>query len=141
MLPVRRAFVAKRAAAVHVQAAERGRVARKNYAELKRRNAAAIKLQARYRGHLARMDYVRTLRAVLVLQIAIRRWQLRRRLAAREAERAAREAEAAKAAAAAAAARAAEEAAAEDARRKERASFTAIKVRLPPTCFFRRLLF
>jgi hypothetical protein len=136
MLPVRRAFVAKRGAAVRIQTAERGRVARREFAELKRRHAAATQLQARYRGHRVRLDYLRTLRAVLVLQIAFRRWQVARRVAARAAERAAHEAELAKAAAATAAARAAEEAAAEDARRKERASFTAIKVRshLATTC-------
>ena len=132
MLPVRRNFVAKRCAAVQIQAAERGRVARRDFAELKRRHAAATQLQARYRGHRARVDYLRTLRAVLVLQIAFRRWQVARRVAARASERAAREAELAKVAAAEAAARAAEEAVAEEAQRKERASFTAIKARIRP---------
>ncbi len=132
MLPVRRDFVAKRGAAVQIQAAERGRVARRDFAELKRRHAAATQLQARYRGHRARVDYLRTLRAVLVLQIAFRRWQVARRVAARASERAAREAELAKVAAAEAAARAAEEAVAEEAQRKERASFTAIKARIRP---------
>lgn len=76
MLPVRRAFVAARAASVRIQAAERGRVARRDFAELKRRHAAATRVQTRYRGHRARVDYLRTLRAVLVLQIAFRRWQV-----------------------------------------------------------------
>lgn len=76
MLPVRRAFVAARAASVQIQAAERGRVARRDFAELKRRHAAATRVQTRYRGHRARVDYLRTLRAVLVLQIAFRRWQV-----------------------------------------------------------------
>ena len=76
MLPVRRAFVAARTATVRIQAAERGRVARRDFAELKRCHAAATRVQTRYRGHRARVDYLRTLRAVLVLQIAFRRWQV-----------------------------------------------------------------
>jgi hypothetical protein len=115
---------------VRIQTAERGRVARRQFAELKRRNAAAIRLQAWARGHQQRVRYLRVLRAVLVLQIAVRRWQLSKRMAIREAERRAREAEQAKLAAAEAAKHAAEEASAKEARRKERASFAAIKARL-----------
>lgn len=134
MLPVRRAFLRARAASVKIQAAERGRVARREYKELKRRNAAAIRLQAWTRGHQQRVRYLRVLRVTLVLQIAVRRYQLAKRVAAREAERKAREAALVKVAEAEAAQRAAKEAAAEEVRRKERASFATIKVCLPSSC-------
>lgn len=45
MLPVRRRFLQQRRAAIMLQAAERGRRARKDYIELKTRHRAAIKVQ------------------------------------------------------------------------------------------------
>ena len=45
MLPVRRQFLRTRRAAIRLQAGERGRKARKDFKELKRRHRAAIKIQ------------------------------------------------------------------------------------------------
>ena len=45
MLPVRRQFLQTRRAAVRLQAGERGRKARKDFKELKRRHRDAIKIQ------------------------------------------------------------------------------------------------
>ncbi len=74
------------------------------------------------------MAYLHVMAAVLTIQIALRRWQLDRRVSARTAERRSREARTAAAARAEAARDAAEQAAVEEKQRQERASFAAIKV-------------
>ena len=45
MLPVRRAFLEVRAAAVTIQAASRGRVARREYIQMRTRHRAALRVQ------------------------------------------------------------------------------------------------
>ncbi len=72
------------------------------------------------------------LAAVLTIQIALRRWQVNRRVFARTAERRSREARTAAAAQAEAERDAAERAAIEEKQRHERASFAAIKVSCVP---------
>jgi hypothetical protein len=136
MLPVRRAFLEVRAAAVTIQAASRGRVARRDFIELRTRHRAALRLQAGVRGHQARQSYAATRHATRTLQAAWRRRALERRVLARSSDRVQREAAAEKVAAREAATRAAELAAADeaarrerDAARKERAAFASIKVR------------
>lgn len=86
------------------------------------------------RGYQQRMAYMHVMAAVLTIQIALRRWQLNRRVSARTAERRTREARSAAAAATEAQQAAAKQAAAEEKQRKERASFTAIKVSVTPAC-------
>ena len=89
-------------------------------------------LQAAVRGHYHRMAYLHVMAAVLTIQIALRRWQLNRRVSLRTAERQSREARAASVARAEAERDAAERAAIEDKQRQERASFAAIKVSCTP---------
>ena len=79
------------------------------------------------RGHQQRMAYMHTLAAVLTIQIALRRWQLNRRVSVRATERRGRETRAAAAAAAEAETAAMERAAVEEKQRQERANFAAIK--------------
>ena len=79
------------------------------------------------RGHQQRMAYMHALAAVLTIQIALRRWQLNRRVSARATERHGREARAAATAAAEAEKAATDLAAVEEKQRQERANFAAIK--------------
>ncbi len=79
------------------------------------------------RGYQQRMAYMHTLAAVLTIQIALRRWQLNRRVSVRATERRGRETRAAAAAAAEAEKAATERAAVEEKQRQERANFAAIK--------------
>ena len=93
----------------------------------KARLSMACCAQAAVRGHQQRMAYMHTLAAVLTIQIALRRWQLNRRVSARATERRGRETCAAAAAAAEAEKAATERAAVEEKQRQERANFAAIK--------------
>lgn len=74
------------------------------------------------------MAYLHAMAAVLTVQIALRRWQLNRRVSTRTAERVSREARVAAATRAEAERDAAERAAIDEKQRHERASFAAIKV-------------
>ncbi|MBN3323059.1 MYO5B protein, partial [Atractosteus spatula] len=91
MVQVRRLYLQLRSAAVTIQAAVRGALARRAYRQLVAHCAATV-LQARVRGWLARRGFLRMRQAVLCLQccyrqLCARRELRRRRAAARSVER------------------------------------------------------
>uniref|UniRef100_A0A061S4R7 Myosin-1-like isoform x1 n=1 Tax=Tetraselmis sp. GSL018 TaxID=582737 RepID=A0A061S4R7_9CHLO len=89
----RLAFLALRRAAVRVQAARRGTLARRAYAELLRQHRAAAAIARRWHAYLERRSFRRSVRAVWTIQMAFRRHRLRLRLAARREETLRRDAE------------------------------------------------
>lgn len=99
MVVCRRAFLHKKAAATRIQSHARGQKARADFKVLLQRHQAAKVIQAGARGAAARRKYRRTCEAIVSLQVGLRRWQLSKRLAARQAIRRQQEAEEAAAAA------------------------------------------
>lgn len=85
----RAAYLRTRVVAVLCAARWKGIAARRAYAELKRQWYAATAVQAATRGLLARKAYSADRAAVVVAQLAVRRWVLRRKWAAQAAKRAA----------------------------------------------------
>ncbi|WIA33590.1 hypothetical protein OEZ86_006714 [Tetradesmus obliquus] len=112
MFFARKRFQQHRAAALLLQSAWRGRVARLQFAKDLREHKAAVCIQRHYRGGVQRAEYKKVHRAVTVFQAAERSRQLNKRVAARLAARRKREAA---------------EAAAEAARREAEEGFLALK--------------
>eukprot|EP00854_Cymbomonas_tetramitiformis_P001340 gene1340-1938_t len=70
--------------ALCIQSMRRGSVARREYAEIKRQWHAIIISQAIYKMSCARKDFTATKRATMLVQMAVRRWCLRRKWATLE---------------------------------------------------------
>lgn len=82
----RKRFVAQRRAATIIGAHRKGLVARRRYATDIKEHRAAVTIQSGARGMLARTEAARRTAAIIVIQVACKRWHLRRRCAAREAD-------------------------------------------------------
>jgi Myosin head (motor domain)/IQ calmodulin-binding motif len=82
----RKRFLALRSAATTIAAVRRGLVARRDYAVAIREHRAARTIQTGTRGMLARREAARRRAATTTIQLAVKRWQLRRRCEAREAD-------------------------------------------------------
>ena len=77
MAKQRRAFLRLRHAAVVLQSHWRGRQGRLLFVEMQRQHSAAVAIQAVARGFMQRQRYLGVLQAVVCIQMAWRRWQVR----------------------------------------------------------------
>jgi hypothetical protein len=82
----RKRFVAQRKAATIIGAHRKGLVQRRRYATDIKEHRAAVMIQSGVRGKIARTEAARRAAAIIVIQVAFKRWHLRRRCAAREAD-------------------------------------------------------